>query len=132
MSSTTNDFDFQKFSSILDKSRKQSRKKEYQCCIPGCNEVALHHSHLVSQSALKKYICDDKRQLIQNQIDEINPMAAVKTGEISLEKFYTIGISEAMSMPVFCKNTIMIYSANLKVMQIVLIRIILDFKFFKH
>lgn len=104
MSSTTNDFDFQKFSSILDKSRKQSRKKEYQCCIPGCNEEALHHSHLVSQAALKKYICDDKHQLIQNQIDEINPMAAVKTGEIPLEKFYTIGISEAMSMPVFCKK----------------------------
>ena len=80
MSSTTNDFDFQKFSSILDKSRKQSKKKEYQCCIPGCNEVALLHSHLVPQSALKKYICDDKHQLIQNQINEIHPMAAVKTG----------------------------------------------------
>ncbi|MBQ4059818.1 MAG: hypothetical protein IJD40_12955 [Lachnospiraceae bacterium] len=104
MSSTTNDFDFQKFSSILDKSRKQSKKKEYQCCIPGCNEVALLHSHLVPQSALKKYICDDKHQLIQNQIDEIHPMVAVKTGEISLETFYTIGISEAMSMPIFCKK----------------------------
>lgn len=104
MSSTTNDFDFQNFSSILDKSRKQSKKKEYQCCIPGCNEVALLHSHLVPQSALKKYICDDKHQLIQNQIDEIHPMVAVKTGEISLETFYTIGISEAMSMPIFCKK----------------------------
>lgn len=104
MSSTTNVFDFQKFSSILDKSRKQSKKKEYQCCIPGCNEVALLHSHLVPQSALKKYICDDKHQLIQNQIDEIHPMVAVKTGEISLETFYTIGISEAMSMPIFCKK----------------------------
>ena len=32
------------------------------------------------------------------------PWLQLKLGEISLEKFYAIGISEAMSMPIFCKK----------------------------
>lgn len=98
------DFNYSSFSTILDKARNQSNKKEYQCCIPNCKETALSHSHIVSQSVLKKYICDDKHQLIQCQIDEIHPMSVIKTGEMSLEKFTTIGISASMSMPIFCKR----------------------------
>jgi hypothetical protein len=98
------DFNYSSFSTILDKARNQSNKKEYQCCIPNCKETVLSHSHIVSQSVLKKYICDDKHQLIQCQIDEIHPMSMMETGEIPLEKFATVGIEKAMSLPLFCKH----------------------------
>lgn len=104
MPTSKNEFKYSTFATIVDKSRQLSNKKGYQCCIPNCKETALSHSHIVSQSVLKKYICDDKHQLIQCQIDEIHPMSATKSGESPFEKFTTIGISAAMSMPIFCKK----------------------------
>ena len=57
----TSNFDYEKFSSILDAARRKSKKHDYYCCIPGCNKKALDHSHIIPQSALKKYICDDNK-----------------------------------------------------------------------
>lgn len=100
----TSNFDYEKFSSILDAARRKSKKHDYYCCIPGCNKKALNHSHIIPQSALKKYICNDNNMLIQCQIDEIHPMSTYKTGEIPFEKFHTIGINGAMSLPLFCNE----------------------------
>ena len=97
-------FDFNRFSSILDDARKKSNKRTYCCCMPNCNENALSHSHIIPQSTLKKYICDNKNRVIQCQIDEIHPMSILKTEEMPLEKIDSIGISNAMSMPLFCKK----------------------------
>ena len=97
-------FDFNRFSSTLDNARKKSKKRTYCCCMPNCNETALYHSHIIPQSTLKKYICDNKNRVIQCQIDEIHPMSILDTGEIPLEKIDSIGISNAMSMPLFCSK----------------------------
>ena len=97
-------FHYKAFSSILDDARRKSKEHDYYCCIPGCNKKALQHSHIIPQSALKKYICNSKNKLIQCQIDEIHPMSIYDTGEIPFEKFITIGINNAMSMPLFCKE----------------------------
>lgn len=96
--------DFQQFSETLDNARKGVSKHKYQCCIPGCKKTALEHSHIVPQCVLKKYICDDKNKLIQCQIDEIHPMSTGITGELPFEKFTTLGLAQAMSMPIFCKQ----------------------------
>lgn len=53
---------------------------------------------------LTKYVCNDKHELIQCQIDEIHPMSLIDSGEMPLEKFQTFGIEKAMSMPIFCKK----------------------------
>lgn len=97
-------FDFKSFASTLDKVRKSSDKIKYTCCIPGCNSKSLLHSHIIPQCVLKKYVCNDKNELIQCQIDEIHPMSMMETGEIPLEKFATVGIEKAMSLPLFCKH----------------------------
>ena len=98
------EFDFQQFANILNESRRLSKEREYKCCIPNCTKKALVHSHIVPQSVLKKYICNEQHQLMQYQIDEVHPMSIAKTGEIPFEKFATIGVCNAMSMPIFCKE----------------------------
>lgn len=98
------EFDFLQCANILDKSRRLSKEREYKCCMPNCTEKALAHSHIVPQSVLKKYICNEQHQLIQCQIDEVHPMSIAKTGENPFEKFATIGVCDAMSMPIFCKE----------------------------
>ena len=102
--SDTMDFDYKTFSSTLDKARRMSKVHDHYCCIPGCNKKALRHSHLIPQSTLKKYICNDKNKLFQYQTDERHPMSISKTGEVPFEKFDTIGITDAMSMPLFCNE----------------------------
>lgn len=99
---SSSDFSFQSFSDILDGARKASNRHWYNCCIPGCNEQALKHSHIIPQCVLKKYICNSKHELVQCQVDEIHPMSAIGVGELSFEKFVTTGIEKAMSMPIFC------------------------------
>lgn len=91
-------------SEALDKSRKDSDKHKYQCCIPGCNQIALEHSHIVPKCVLKKHICDSKHKLLQCKIDEIHPMSTGTIGELPLEKITILGIEQAMSMPIFCKQ----------------------------
>lgn len=98
------DFSYEDFASTLSKARIISQKYKYTCCIPGCNEITLKHSHIVPQCVLKKYICNDKHELIQCQIDEVHPMSFIDSGELPLEKFQTFGIEKAMSMPIFCKK----------------------------
>lgn len=98
------DFDYDTFSSILDDTRKKSNKRAYCCSIPNCGKTALRHSHIIPQSTLKKYICDDKNTVIQCHIDEIHPMSVFNTGETPFEKIVSIGINNAMSMPLFCKK----------------------------
>ena len=98
------DFSYKDFASTLSKARIVSQKYKYACCIPGCNEITLKHSHIVPQCVLKKYICNDKHELIQCQIDEVQPMSFIDTGELPFEKFQKIGIEKAMSMPIFCKK----------------------------
>ncbi len=98
------DFSFQSFSNILNNARKTSDRYDYKCCIPECNENTLKHSHIVPQCVLKKYVCNAKHELIQCQLDEVHPMSAVSTGELPFEKFATLGIEKAMSMPIFCKE----------------------------
>lgn len=98
------DFSYEDFASTLSKARIISQKYKYACCIPGCNEITLKHSHIVPQCVLKKYICNDKHELIQCQIDEVHPMSFIDSGELPLEKFQTFGIEKAMSMPIFCKK----------------------------
>lgn len=97
------ELDFVSFSTILDKVRKLANKKRYNCCIPNCKEKALHHSHIIPQSVLKKYICDDNNKVVQCQIDKVNPLSVIETGILPNEKFTSVGVSEAMSMPIFCK-----------------------------
>lgn len=79
-------------------------KYKYTCCIPGCNDKTLKHSHIVPQCVLKKYVCNAKNELIQCQIDEIHPMSIIDSGELPFEKIQTLGIEKAMSMPIFCKK----------------------------
>lgn len=98
------EFSYKDFASTLNKARFVSQKYKYTCCIPGCNEITLKHSHIVPQCVLKKYICNDKHELIQCQIDEVHPMSFIDSGELPLEKFQTFGIENAMSMPIFCKK----------------------------
>lgn len=52
------DFSYKDFASTLSKVRIMSLKYKYTCCIPGCNEITLKHSHIVPQCVLKKYICN--------------------------------------------------------------------------
>lgn len=96
------DFSFHSFSDILDGARKASNRYNYNCCIPGCNEYALKHSHIIPQCVLKKYLCNSNHELIQCIVDEVHPMKAVGVGELPFEKFVTIGLEKAMSMPIFC------------------------------
>lgn len=98
------DFQFEAFANILNKARIASKKYKCTCCIPGCNDITLKNSHIVPQCVLKKYLCNDKHELIQCQIDEIHPMSLIDSGEMPLEKFQTFGIEKAMSMPIFCKK----------------------------
>ena len=96
------DLFYQSFSNKLDSARKSSNRHEYICCIPSCNNEALKHSHIIPQCVLKKYLCNSKHELVQCQIDEVHPMSVVGTGELPFEKFVTIGLEKAMSMPIFC------------------------------
>ena len=43
------DFSYEDFASTLSKARIISQKHKYKCCIPGCNEITLKHSHIVPQ-----------------------------------------------------------------------------------
>ena len=97
-------FSYKDFASTLSKARVVSQKYKYACCIPGCNEITLKHSHIVPQCVLKKYICNDKHELIQCQIDEVHPMSFMDSDELPFEKFQKIGIEKAMSMPILCKK----------------------------
>ncbi len=102
-----NEFDsypYKSFVNDLQKARISSAKYQYECCLPGCKQKALKHSHIIPQCVLKKYICKSKHKLLQNVIDEIHPMSVRDTGELPLDKFQTLGIEQAMSMPIFCKE----------------------------
>ena len=101
------DFDtypYESFANDLQKARTSSAKYQYECCLPGCKQKALKHSHIIPQCVLKKYVCNSKHKLLQNVIDEIHPMSVRDTGELPLDKFQTLGIEQAMSMPIFCKE----------------------------
>lgn len=54
------DFSYEDFASTLSKARIISQKYKYTCCIPGCNEITLKHSHIVPQCVLKKFICNER------------------------------------------------------------------------
>ena len=95
---------FKSFANDLQKARISSAKYQYVCCLPGCNQKALKHLHIIPQCVLKKYICNSKHKLLQNGIDEIHPMSVRDTGELPLDKFQTLGVEQAMSMPIFCKE----------------------------
>lgn len=99
-----NDFSYIGFSKILVDARKTSERHEYKCCIPGCNNKTLKHSHIVPQCVLKEHLCNADHKLMQFTIDKINPMSFCNTGEIPLEKLETLGIDDAMSMPIFCSE----------------------------
>lgn len=99
-----NTYPFKSFANDLQKARVSSAKYEYECCLPGCKQKALKHSHIIPQCVLKKYVCNSKHKLLQNGIDEIHPMSVCDTGELPLDKFQTLGIEQAMSMPIFCKE----------------------------
>lgn len=99
-----NSYPFKAFANDLQKARVVSEKYPYECCLPGCKQKALRHSHIIPQCVLKKYLCNSKHKLIQNGIDEIHPMSVRETGEIPLDKFQIHGIEQAMSMPIFCKE----------------------------
>ena len=49
------DFSYEDFASTLSKARIISQKYKYTCCIPGCNEITLKHSHIVPQCVLKTF-----------------------------------------------------------------------------
>lgn len=94
-------FNFYKhFSEVLDSARKTSRKKKYKCLIPECECDAIQHSHIIQQHPALESVCDSSNKVIQPCIDEIHPMGGL--GELT--KFRTLGITEAMSYPLFCKK----------------------------
>lgn len=95
------DFNYIDFAKQLDSARRQASNANYKCCVPGCDCNAIN-SHLVSKSVLKEFLCGKDNKLIQCQIDLIHPISFLTTGELPFEKFITLGINEAMSMPIFC------------------------------
>lgn len=84
-------YTFKSFANDLQKARISSAKYQYVCCLPGCKQKALKHSHIIPQCVLKKYVCNSKHKLLQNVIDEIHPMSVRDTGELPLDKFQTLG-----------------------------------------
>lgn len=97
------DFNYRDFANKLDYSRKQALNIKYECCVPGCDCNAIN-SHLVSKATLKHFLCGKDNKLIQCQIDQIHPMSVLSTRELPFEKFVSLGINDAMSMPIFCKK----------------------------
>lgn len=91
---------YKHFSNVLDDARKASHKHRYKCLIPGCVCKAIQRSHIIQQHPALESICDISHKVIQPCIDEKHPMAGL--GELT--KFRTLGITEAMSFPLFCKK----------------------------
>lgn len=91
---------YKHFSNTIDGARKTSHRQKYKCLIPGCESNAIKRSHIIQQHPALESICDNTHKVIQPCIDEINPMAGL--GELT--KFRTLGITEAMSFPLFCKE----------------------------
>ena len=91
---------YKHFSKVIDGARKASHRQKYKCLIPGCESDAIKRSHIIQQHPALESICDSTHKVIQPCVDEINPMAGL--GELT--KFRTLGITEAMSFPLFCKE----------------------------
>jgi len=95
-------FDANRFLDAIDKSRRFVRKSlktaKWSCCVPGCDCQAIN-SHVVQQHPILESICVDNKvwQICDN---DKHP----QSGDWNVAKLKLLGITEALSMPLFCKE----------------------------
>lgn len=97
-----NNFDYKSFLTGIDNSRKKVKKSfrssEWICNNPECKCKAIN-SHLVQQHPLLESICDEQNKVMQFCDNDLHPLS----GDWDLVKLRLLGITEAMSMPLFCQ-----------------------------
>lgn len=96
-------FNYKSFFTGIDNSRKKVKKSfrssTWICNIPGCKCKAIN-SHLVQQHPMLESICDEQNKVMQFCDNDLHPLS----GDWDFVKLKLLGITEAMSMPLFCQQ----------------------------